>query len=63
MAHLRGRLHALPLDVALVVLAGYGFRESCSWPRGPGGRYTHGGLSLEENVVPVGTSDAADDDS
>jgi hypothetical protein len=46
-------LAALPPDVPLVVLADHGFRERASWGRGPDGRYAHGGLSLEESVVPV----------
>ena len=46
-------LHALPSTVPLVVLADHGFRENPSWGRGPGGRYAHGGLSLEESVIPV----------
>ncbi|MGH9247734.1 MAG: DUF6079 family protein [Acidimicrobiales bacterium] len=46
-------LAALPPAVPLVVLADHGFRENPSWGRGPGGRYTHGGLSLEESVIPV----------
>ncbi len=29
------------------------FRENPAWGRGREGRYTHGGLSLEESVVPV----------
>ncbi|MDQ4069623.1 MAG: hypothetical protein M3203_09185, partial [Actinomycetota bacterium] len=53
-------LHALPTEVPLVVLADHGFRESRAWGRGPGGRYAHGGLSLEESVVPVGVFGAAD---
>jgi hypothetical protein len=48
-------LHALPADVPLVVLADHGFRENRSWGRGPGSRYGHGGLSLEECVIPVAT--------
>ncbi len=48
-------LQALPAGVPLVVLADHGFRESRSWGRGPGGRYGHGGPSLEESVVPVAT--------
>ena len=48
-------LHALPDRVPLVVLADRGFRENRSWGRGPGSRYGHGGLSLEESVVPVAT--------
>jgi hypothetical protein len=46
-------LRALPPSVPLVVLADHGFRESPSWGHGGEGRYTHGGLSLEESVVPV----------
>lgn len=48
-------LHALPAGVPLVVLADHGFRENRSWGRGPGSRYGHGGLSLEESVIPVAT--------
>jgi hypothetical protein len=48
-------LHALPDGVPLVVLADHGFRENPSWGRGPGSRYGHGGLSLEESVIPVAT--------
>jgi hypothetical protein len=48
-------LDALPAGVPLVVLADHGFRENRSWGRGPGTRYGHGGLSLEESVVPVAT--------
>lgn len=48
-------LHALPGDVPLVVLADHGFRENRSWGRGAGSRYGHGGVSLEESVVPVAT--------
>jgi hypothetical protein len=47
-------LTALPDEVPLVVLADHGFRENPAWGRGPEGRYVHGGLSLEESVVPVG---------
>jgi len=47
-------LTALPDAVPLVVLADHGFRENRAWGHGPEGRYTHGGLSLEESVVPVG---------
>lgn len=46
-------LQALPPGVPLVVLADHGFRENPAWGRGREGRYTHGGLSLEESVVPV----------
>jgi hypothetical protein len=46
-------LAALPAAVPLVVLADHGFRESASWGRGSRARWTHGGLSLEECVVPV----------
>ena len=53
-------LHALPENVPLVVLADHGFRESRSWGRGPGSRYGHGGLSLEESVIPVATFGSAD---
>ena len=35
------------------MIADHGFRENPSWGRGPEGRYVHGGLSLEECVVPV----------
>jgi len=48
-------LHALPAGVPLVVLADHGFRENPGWGRGREGRYTHGGASLEESVVPVAT--------
>ena len=48
-------LHALPADVPLVVLADHGFRENRSWGRGSASRYGHGGLSLEESVIPVAT--------
>jgi len=48
-------LHALPDSVPLVVLADHGFCENRSWGRGPGSRYRHGGLSLEESVIPVAT--------
>jgi hypothetical protein len=48
-------LHALPDKVPLVVLADHGFRENRSWGRGPGSRYGHGGLSLEESVIPMAT--------
>jgi hypothetical protein len=44
---------ALPADVPLVILADHGFRENREWGRGREGRYGHGGLSLEESVVPV----------
>jgi hypothetical protein len=47
-------LAALPDAVPLIVLADHGFRENPAWGHGPEGRYTHGGLSLEESVVPVG---------
>jgi hypothetical protein len=46
-------LRALPADVPLVILADHGFRENREWGRGREGRYGHGGLSLEESVVPV----------
>lgn len=46
-------LRALPADVPLVILADHGFRENREWGRGREGRYAHGGLSLEESVVPV----------
>ncbi len=46
-------LAALPAEVPLVVLADHGFRENASWGHGPGSRYAHGGVSLEECVVPV----------
>ena len=52
-------LHALPDKVPLVVLADHGFRENRSYGRGPGSRYGHGGLSLEESVIPVATFGAA----
>ena len=48
-------LQALPARVPLVVLADHGFRENPGWGRGREGRYTHGGASLEESVVPVAT--------
>jgi hypothetical protein len=48
-------LAALPRSVPLVVLADHGFRENPHWGRGPEGRYSHGGCSLEECVVPVVT--------
>ena len=48
-------LHALPANVPLVVLADHGFRENRSWGRGSASRYGHGGLSLEESVIPVAT--------
>ncbi|HWD72702.1 MAG TPA: DUF6079 family protein [Actinomycetota bacterium] len=46
-------LAALPAAVPLVVLADHGFRESASWGQASRARWTHGGLSLEECVVPV----------
>ena len=46
-------LGSLPGTVPLVLIADHGFRENPAWGRGPEGRYTHGGLSLEECVVPV----------
>jgi hypothetical protein len=46
-------LARLPAGVPLVVLADHGFRENPVWGRGPEGRYTHGGTSLEECVIPV----------
>jgi hypothetical protein len=46
-------LDALPDGVPLVVLADHGFRENRLWGRGSEARYAHGGLSLEESVVPV----------
>jgi hypothetical protein len=48
-------LEALPDEVPLVVLADHGFRENRWWGRGSEARYAHGGLSLEESVVPVAT--------
>jgi hypothetical protein len=48
-------LEALPQRVPLVVLADHGFRENRWWGRGSEARYAHGGLSLEESVVPVAT--------
>jgi hypothetical protein len=48
-------LEALPDRVPLVVLADHGFRENRWWGRGSETRYAHGGLSLEESVVPVAT--------
>jgi hypothetical protein len=53
-------LGTLPASVPLVVLADHGFRENRSWGRGPGSRYRHGGLSLEESVIPVATFGVAD---
>jgi hypothetical protein len=47
-------LTALPDSIPLVVLADHGFRENPAWGHGPEGRYTHGGLSLAESVVPIG---------
>ena len=38
-----------------MVLADHGFRENRWWGRGSEARYAHGGLSLEESVVPVAT--------
>jgi len=52
-------LTTLPDEVPLVVLADHGFRENPAWGRGTEGRYVHGGLSLEESVVPVGIFGAA----
>ncbi len=52
-------LSALPAGVPLVVLADHGFRENRSWGRGSTGRYGHGGLSLEESVIPVAILGAA----
>ena len=46
-------LAALPGAVPLVLIADHGFRENPAWGRGPEGRYIHGGVSLEECVVPV----------
>jgi hypothetical protein len=46
-------LAAVPGTVPLVLIADHGFRENPAWGRGPEGRYTHGGVSLEECVVPV----------
>jgi Family of unknown function (DUF6079) len=46
-------LEALPANVPLVVLADHGFRENRWWGRTSETRYAHGGLSLEESVVPV----------
>jgi hypothetical protein len=46
-------LAALPADVPLVVLADHGFRENPSWGHGPEGRYTHGGTSPQECIIPV----------
>jgi Family of unknown function (DUF6079) len=48
-------LEALPDEAPLVVLADHGFRENRWWGRGSEARYAHGGLSLEESVVPVAT--------
>jgi hypothetical protein len=48
-------LEALADRVPLVVLADHGFRENRWWGRGSEARYAHGGLSLEESVVPVAT--------
>ncbi len=52
-------LTALPSTVPLVVLADHGFRENPTWGRGPDGRYRHGGLSLEESVIPVSVLEPA----
>jgi hypothetical protein len=52
-------LAALPDTVPLVVLADHGFRENPAWARSTDGRYAHGGLSLEESVIPVGVFAAA----
>jgi hypothetical protein len=46
-------LAAVPDTVPLVLIADHGFRENPAWGRGPEGRYIHGGVSLEECVVPV----------
>jgi hypothetical protein len=46
-------LAALPAGVPLVLIADHGFRENSAWGHGPEGRYVHGGVSLEECVVPV----------
>lgn len=46
-------LMAVPAGVPIVVLADHGFKENPAWGRGPEGRYTHGGASMEESVVPV----------
>lgn len=53
-------LAALPASVPLVVTADHGFRERPSWGRGPGSRYSHGGRSLEECVIPVAVFGPAD---
>ncbi len=53
-------LQELPEGVPLVVLADHGFRENRSWGRGSTARYGHGGLSLEESVIPVAIFGAAD---
>ncbi len=50
-------LSALPPSVPIVLMADHGFRENPAWGRGPEGRYTHGGTSLEECVVPVVVAD------
>ncbi|HEY8201027.1 MAG TPA: hypothetical protein VII47_06715, partial [Actinomycetota bacterium] len=55
-------LAALPDEVPLVVIADHGFRENPSWGRGPEGRYVHGGLSLQESVVPVAVLGVAEHD-
>ena len=52
-------LQSLPADVPLVVLADHGFRQNRAWGRGGTGRYGHGGLSLEESVIPVAVFGAA----
>jgi hypothetical protein len=46
-------LAALPPSVPVVLMADHGFKENPAWGKGPEGRYTHGGTSLEECVVPV----------
>jgi hypothetical protein len=46
-------LAAVPVTVPLIVIADHGFRENAAWGHGPEGRYVHGGVSLEECVVPV----------
>ena len=53
-------LARLPDGVPLVVLADHGFRENPAWGHGPEGRYTHGGTSLEECVIPVIVAGPAD---
>ena len=46
-------LATLPPSAPIVLMADHGFRENPSWGKGPEGRYVHGGMSLEECVVPI----------